>query len=247
MIKKKKIEILNVIKLIFYLFTLLLLSSKSILIFTSITLLILIIYNLKYYKLKIYSFFFVLLVVLTLVLKVGFIKNRFSEVLNINSLSELKEERMTDFKKVNGLTLRLMFVKFSIQDFIESPKNILFGVGVGDRKEFLNSVYENHNMARKIKEKSLGYYNYNTHNQYVEIFLGLGTVGLLYFIWMFFYCVKRTKEEFIAKYIYGLLIWSFFFEAVLNRNKGIVFFVFWTTVFLCIEYSSEKNNSIILD
>ncbi|WP_340064183.1 O-antigen ligase family protein [Ascidiimonas aurantiaca] len=246
MARNGRVDLLNVIKLLFYALALFLLSSKSVLLYTCFTGILFILYTIlkTINKIKLFSFLLILITVLTLALQSDFIKNRFKEVLHIDSLSELKHERMTDFEKVNGLTLRLMFVKFSIQDFLQDPMNIPFGLGLGDRKEFLNSVYENHNMARTIKEQKLGYYDYNTHNQYVEIFLGLGIIGLIYFFWMFFYYIWSTKEKFISKSTYGLFIWGFLFEAILNRNKGIVFFVFWTIVFVyneSREYKKEKT------
>lgn len=170
---------------------------------------------------------------------------RFQEVLNYESLKELKYDRMTDFERVNGLTLRLMFSKFAIVDFFQDYRNIPFGVGLGDRKAFLNTAYENHNMARTIKDEKLGYYNYNTHNQYVEFLLGIGVIGLFYFLWMMRHNFKHSKKDWVLNWFYILMLWTFLFEAVLNRNKGIVLFVFWSIVFMSFQNNFKTQKKIV--
>jgi O-antigen ligase len=99
-------------------------------------------------------------------------------------------------------------------------KNFVFGVGTGDATEELKAEY-------KREGYKDGYYdNLNAHNQYLEIFLENGFIGLVFFIFilgfMIYYSVIYNNL------VYGLFVISvmifFVFETMLNRIAGVTFF-----------------------
>lgn len=109
-------------------------------------------------------------------------------------------------------------------------QNLILGVGTGDasaelKKQFIKNGY------------SEGYYdNLNAHNQYLDILLENGIVGLIIFMtllgFMIFYAT--TEENYVYLLFIVMMIIFFFFETVLNRMAGITFFSLFS--FLLIHY-----------
>jgi len=114
-------------------------------------------------------------------------------------------------------------------------KNILTGVGTGDastelKKEFKNLGY------------NYGYYNdLNAHNQYLEVLLENGLIGLVIFLFVLGYMLFIAVSE--KNLLYGLFILmiliSFSFESVLNRLAGITFFSLFSFLLVHIKPSMK--------
>lgn len=114
-------------------------------------------------------------------------------------------------------------------------KNLIFGVGTGDasnelKKEFIRRGYTE------------GYYeSLNAHNQFLEVLLENGLVGLLIFVCIIGYMIYMAISErnlIFGSFILIILIF-FFFETVLNRLAGITFFPLFS--FLLIQVNQDKN------
>tara|TARA_R110001592_G_scaffold14826_1_gene65743 strand:- start:3512 stop:4723 length:1212 start_codon:yes stop_codon:yes gene_type:complete len=226
--------------IIFFCFILILLSSKSIIIFTFLYFSVWLFLS-KGIKRKKVILLMIISCFLLLTLGNGFFKDRFIQIFNIEALNILKEDSMTEFDQVNGLTLRLMFSKYAIIETIKNPFDILFGQGFGDKQLFLDSVYEKHNMAITIDGKKIGYYGYNLHNQYIETFVCAGLLGITYLVFLLIVLTKKFSSNKMA-FSFGLLIvWSFLFESVIMVNKGIVFFVFWSLIFINIDLNEDSD------
>ena len=98
--------------------------------------------------------------------------------------------------------------------------NFLLGVGTGDaseelKKEFLNRGYVD------------GYYdNLNAHNQFIEVLLENGIIGLIIFLAIIGYLgYSAIYERNLLLGLFLLMMVIFFmFETVLNRLAGITFF-----------------------
>ncbi len=108
--------------------------------------------------------------------------------------------------------------------FLESP---VIGVGVGDALEQLQD-YRNPN-TWNYKSKA------NTHNQFLDIAVKLGVIGLFVFSLSFFCSIKialiydsKIYLIFLVIFILALLV-----ENVLDRQKGIILFTFLNSIFLC--------------
>ncbi|WP_338358638.1 O-antigen ligase family protein [Yeosuana marina] len=230
---------------IFLILMLLLLSSKSIIIFIFILFGYIFIIRRKVDLRRMFYLAIIFSSLIVLILGSGFLKERFKKITNFDNLIILKEDSMTDFSKVNGLTLRLMFVKYSVLESLNNPLTFLIGQGFGDKQIFLDSVYERHNMAKIIHGRKVGYYGYNTHNQYIDMFISIGFFGLCYLIFMFLKLINFVKMDNIAISFYMLLLWAFLFESILSVNKGIVFFVFWSIFFINNKFIDTNENSNI--
>lgn len=114
-------------------------------------------------------------------------------------------------------------------------RNPILGVGTGDASSELKEEFA----TRKYFD---GYYdNLNAHNQFLEIWLENGIIGLLIFTGIFFYMLFiaiTQKNILLGLFIISTIIF-FIFETMMNRLGGISFFSLFS--FLLI-YSKKENN-----
>lgn len=106
---------------------------------------------------------------------------------------------------------------------VNANNNPIFGNGIGDVQQSLDIEYKRDNLQKPLKE------GYNSHNQYIEYYVGLGIIGLLFFIYIFIYYLYefyKTKNYIGIQFILVIAIISFT-ECIWNRHNGIVFLVFW--------------------
>lgn len=110
-------------------------------------------------------------------------------------------------------------------------ENGIFGVGIGNSQKELNKKYIEVGYEKGYKE------NLNAHNQYMQILLECGILGLitllliLYFLLKkAFYFEKHQRPFFLCFFL--LITTSFMFESMLSRYIGISFFAFFTSLIL---------------
>lgn len=106
--------------------------------------------------------------------------------------------------------------------------NFFIGDGIGDSQQRLYDTY--------LKHQYIEYYNnkYNAHNQYLEILVSNGIIGLFYLVAVLliplYYSIKQKKT------LYTLFIISislaFITESWLNTNKGGVLYSFFNSLFI---------------
>jgi O-antigen ligase len=98
--------------------------------------------------------------------------------------------------------------------------NLVLGVGTGDASEELKKEFKNRGYTE-------GYYdNLNAHNQFLEILLENGIIGLLIFLSLLgytFYIAISERNLLLGLFILMMLVF-FMFETILNRLAGITFF-----------------------
>lgn len=149
--------------------------------------------------------------------------NRFaSTIKNIQrftSQSEIKDElllmelsRFEVWKAVPGV--------FKETDWI-------YGVGVGDVKERLMHAYKSGNAILAFNEEL------NTHNQFLQTYVGLGLIGLVFLLGILGYntYVAIAKKNIVLVSFLVIILVNFMFEAVLERVFGVIFFVFYLVIF----------------
>jgi O-antigen ligase len=113
-------------------------------------------------------------------------------------------------------------------------KNLLIGVGIGDVRTELTLEY------KRIGEEQMASEQFNAHNQFLEVLLENGIIGLSIFISIFicmFYIALSDKNILYAMSI--LMLFMFFlFETVLYRFAGVSFFSLFS--FLLIYLKEDK-------
>ncbi len=121
----------------------------------------------------------------------------------------------------------------SIQVIKENP---LFGVGIGDAKSKLIEQYQKNGFDHGVQMQ------FNSHNQYLTTFIGLGIGGitiLLFSIFLMIYesILLRNPYLFFFSIICSLFMLT---ESILERQSGIVFFSFFS-VMLSYNFRVLKN------
>lgn len=116
-------------------------------------------------------------------------------------------------------------------------ENIFFGYGVGNVQLKLNDCYRKNNLDLMVKK-------YNTHNQYLDLILKVGIIGLI--IFLVFFVSNFLKAIYLKNNIVILIIifYSIVFltENLLLRQSGVILFYFLILFFNKFTFSLEKHN-----
>ncbi len=114
-------------------------------------------------------------------------------------------------------------------------QNPLLGVGIGDVRTVLSLHYE------KIGEEKLAQERLNAHNQFLEILVENGIIGLLFFIVIFVVMVhiSITDKNLVYGIFISMILMFFLFETVLYRLAGVSFFSLFS--FLLIHVNDDKH------
>ena len=119
-------------------------------------------------------------------------------------------------------------------------ENWLFGVGTGDVQDILQSQYKKNNFETAFQQK------FNSHNQFLETWIGLGVIGLFFFLSSLVVpCILFFQNK---NYLYMAFIILFFTccitESMLERQHGIIFYSLFTSLF-AFHYTDKKYHKSI--
>lgn len=124
-----------------------------------------------------------------------------------------------------GYTLRLMSWDAGFDLVLENP---ITGVGIGDVTSEMSKIYLIKRYNTPMKQKL------NAHNEFLQITLETGIIGLFLVLSMFYYLFKSIifdgKYYFLNLGFLFIMLVGFLFESVLNRYSGISFFM----LFYCL-------------
>ena len=121
-----------------------------------------------------------------------------------------------------------------------SKHDLLYGVGTGNELEEIQKVRNKIGWAWAYNHKA------NMHNQYLEILLRNGIIGLLLFIAILVYFVTiayKNKDYVFSTFIFIISL-SFISESILERQWGIVFFVFFSSLFISFNKTITNKKKI---
>lgn len=185
-------------------------------------------------------------VLLTVVISINvpIIKNRFSKGMKFdlekfeptNDILKAKVFNRIDKENLSDLELRYLFNKIGIFHTIQDKKT-LFGYGIGDVQDYMDYYYLTYGLAPNWFE------GFNLHNQFLQIFASYGVFVLMLFLTYLIYSFYKAFNNKDYVFIFFLVITTsvFLFESLLSRNKGIVFFIFFNTLFL-INIKKNENS-----
>lgn len=181
-----------------------------------------------------------------LIFQTPYLNNRFKKDLQLDvdfrptlSITNAKVFKASEKLALSDLDLRYVLTTLSLYHFYSDDK-VLFGYGVGDVQDYLDYYYLWYGLAPNWFE------NYNIHNQYIHILISMGIIVLLYFLtylgWSFYSSYVFSN----GLYLYFLIFITaiFLIEVILVRNKGIVFFFFFNTLFLKHSYFENRNTRV---
>ncbi|MBI3502832.1 MAG: O-antigen ligase family protein [Bacteroidetes bacterium] len=153
------------------------------------------------------------------------IHERFSEIFTSSySFNNNPETNKNLSGKLDDIQMRFAKWFFTIKT---GKKTWILGTGTGDDEDELMKTYlENNFMEGYVPQ-------YNSHNQFLQTWLGLGVIGLgillLNLLASFYLSLKRKN---IIYFFFIFLITAFCFtESILCRQHGVVFYSFFNSLF----------------
>tara|TARA_B110000971_G_scaffold121303_1_gene124251 strand:+ start:10098 stop:11315 length:1218 start_codon:yes stop_codon:yes gene_type:complete len=229
--RKSRFEVFGVIFLSLFL---VLLSSKIMITTTLLLSLALCFKKFKFKKISLQNKAIIVAVLLLFsITSLNFV-NRIKTELDLTKISEVLHKK--DFGHVyiwTGFGLRMFQIKV-FTEVLEEQKILFLGEGLNNSQNSLIDKYKEYNLYP-------GFYNYNYHNQYIQIFAELGIVGLLLLLLILFIIIKNAtkhKDYFLLSFIILILVVCIT-ESFLWRQRGMVFFVTITLLF-----NQRKKHSI---
>jgi O-antigen ligase len=116
-------------------------------------------------------------------------------------------------------------------------ENWLLGVGTGDGTDQLHKKYVEKNFFWGKK------YKFNAHNQYLEIWLTLGVVGLISWLAVVYFSIQNARLYQNRLYLNFIIIFSIFIftECMLNAQKGVVFYAFFSSILILGKHQKMAN------
>jgi O-antigen ligase len=121
-------------------------------------------------------------------------------------------------------------------------ENPLLGVGTGDVRDELIARYTESEMDFASDRKL------NSHNEFIEITIALGTVGLLVFVASFFFPLLYAIRQRAYLYLFFVMIIliNCLTESIFEKQTGIVFFAFFNSlIFFSFYKINNKHDSIL--
>ncbi|MXV38584.1 hypothetical protein GO491_07840 [Flavobacteriaceae bacterium Ap0902] len=143
--------------------------------------------------------------------------DRFETEINANYSEVLTREEFGPVYDWKGGAIRLLMMRVATEILDDEDKWVL-GTGVGASQPLIEQNL-------KTKNTYYDFWTYNFHNQYVQILVELGIVGLIFygiiFIWML-YDFRNIKLALII--IILMLLWGIT-ESFIWRQRGLVYFL----------------------
>lgn len=132
----------------------------------------------------------------------------------------------------NSTNTRIGVLQCATQLISENP---LLGVGAGDVQPELNACYESYDTDIYRGR------NFNSHNEYLNVWLGSGVIGLLFFLLTLasgFYFYRQHWLSIAFGLLFAICCLT---ENLLDRQMGIVFFMLFHTLFLFANHSHSRS------
>ncbi len=139
-----------------------------------------------------------------------------------------------------GNEVRLVMWTVTVLEIVDHP----FGVGTGNVDEALSSRLTRHGQLELAKQDDIGSIRYNPHNQFLQTGLELGILGALLLILFIAGAIRMAsfyRNSFLM--VIGIsLVVNAVFESMLQRQSGIIFYMFWIC-FMVIFAMTDKKKS----
>lgn len=172
-------------------------------------------------------FFFILILIIPFYFASNFI---FEKSKGVHLVEDISSRDFTG-SQFTAVKARVAKVYCSIDLIKDNP---LLGVGIGDGNDELLKYYLKNGFKFGHDEK------YNSHNQFLTIFINTGIFGFLILVilvtYLFYSSILNSNYSLLFFII--LNVCFFMTESVLERQNGIVFFVFFSSLLTIHQKSS---------
>jgi O-antigen ligase len=240
---RKSQKLLYVCVLVFFFLFIVLLSSKTMLVSTVAIIALKFTFGHVQNKLRAFSIMAIAAIALSIIItKAPYISDRFNEIFQENYAEVLTRTDYQNFHFTGG-TIRLAIWR-SVFEVLDQQNAWLLGVGIGDAQDLLTANYNTkHIYPGDAVLGFKGFTHYNAHNQYLQFLLSTGIIGLVLFVTILVYAFVKswqTKNSLLLSILF--LFCSFCFtESVLSSHKGVVFFLFFSSLLLQQTQTKKTN------
>ena len=120
-------------------------------------------------------------------------------------------------------------------------QSLPFGVGIGDRNDVLLQIYEEMGDEYYINAQ------FNSHNIYLDAMVTMGIPGILLLLAVFIVPAVGAykRHDFITLSLIYSVAFSGLFEALLNRQMGILFFGLFLFIMLANNAKDDKTEQAL--
>ena len=146
------------------------------------------------------------------------IQSRFNEIINdtFQKMDQKEVRSSTSTRKIIWST-----------SFKLIKEKWITGYGIGMSKKVVQEQFKKNGYDYLIKR------NYNSHNQYIQVFIDHGIFGFLLLVFFTFGMLYLSLKQY--DFIYALflvvMILNFMTESILETQSGVIFFAFFNTIF----------------
>ncbi|HMT27863.1 MAG TPA: O-antigen ligase family protein [Bacteroidia bacterium] len=164
---------------------------------------------------------------LFLILFVPSFSSRFKEISFSNTSLPTEQHE-------NSFNLRTGIYKCSLEIISE---NWAWGVGPGNVQSKLNECYSN--ISKEVYDNK----NYNTHNQFLDYWAGLGILGPVSLLIILCYASYRNFkiQNYLVISLCILFLFALLTENLLNRQNGIVPFAYFLSLYFFGNKTKETS------
>ena len=175
-------------------------------------------YNKKFSRKAIIYFLVLMIPFTTLIYTNKTIQYRFNEIITytFQKVDQKKVQSSTsDRKKIWSISFKLI------------KKKWITGYGTGQSKKVVQEQFKKDDYDFLFKK------NYNSHSQYLQVFLDQGIFGFLLLVFFTFGMLYASlkQKDFVYALFLVIMILNFMTESILERQSGVIFFAFFNTIF----------------
>ena len=243
-------KLLHFIAIIFFIFFILLLSSKMVISFSLFSLLFYAGLSIKKsYSRKRIFFLSVIVSFFALMLLMAVnnpVSRRFKDIFEGN-VSVIEQRQFNPGEYFNGLQFRLLQWRL-VTEILTEHKTWVKGVSPGDAQHLLDEKYRSmHMYLGDPAGESQGFLGYNTHNEFLESVLQLGVVGLAVFLLIFTGCIQMLfRSNCLEFWFVGTILLCYcFVESVFETQYGVLLFSFFPLFFYFSSPGSGREKTSV--
>lgn len=162
----------------------------------------------------------------------NFVRWRFGEIREGN-LEVVRQQKFDPATHFSSWDSRLVQWHFALE-ILNTHHAWLFGVSPGDSQDLLDQKYIDANMdignlAEGPNRHNKGFLGFNFHNQFVEILVRSGLVGLISMVFIFVLLFAKARETGVREAWFVLLVTLIFFmpEAPITMQQGVFIFCYF--------------------
>lgn len=226
----RKVKYIYLLLFVFFLISLFLIASRSAIAIAFLTLTTSIIYNIKN-KYRIGFLLTMSIVFLAIIFNSKTLSKRF--------LYSDDSIRPSFIEKIKTHEPRYDIWKFSTQIFKEE-KPYVFGIGTFRTQELLVSKYQL--MPIEKRKNWFMERNFNTHNQYLDIVISFGLIGLFVFLFLLKEIIVLCYKNIYSANLILSLVLFLLIENVFHRQLGSFIFALTLAIAVFIINSENEKN-----